>query len=59
MSTLVGILLGVVYVAGAVKFWAGFNRTNFNQNRLLLTVVWPVFIFNRSYRTNFMKALKG
>ena len=59
MPTLIGIILGAIYVIGAAKFWTGFQRTNFNQNRLLLTVVWPIFIFNRAYRSNFMKALKG
>lgn len=49
----------VVYVVGAWKFWTGFNRTNFNQNRLMLTVFWPVMLLNASYRQNFRRALKG
>ena len=58
MSVL-GFLLLVIYAAGAVKFWSGFNRTNFSQSRLILTLAWPVMLFNASYRTNFVKALKG
>ncbi|WP_448597506.1 hypothetical protein [Thermoleptolyngbya sp.] len=49
----------VIYVAGAWKFWTGFNRTNFSQNRLMLTVLWPLMLLNASYRQNFRRALKG
>ncbi|MFQ3618085.1 MAG: hypothetical protein SNJ57_14440 [Cyanobacteriota bacterium] len=49
----------VIYVGGAWKFWTGFNRTNFNQNRLMLTVLWPLMLLNASYRQNFRRALKG
>jgi hypothetical protein len=49
----------VIYIGGAWKFWTGFNRTNFNQNRLMLTLLWPVMLFNASYRQNFRRALKG
>ncbi|HIK39194.1 hypothetical protein HPC62_16785 [Thermoleptolyngbya sichuanensis A183] len=49
----------VIYIGGAWKFWTGFNRTNFNQNRLMLTLFWPVMLFNASYRQNFRRALKG
>lgn len=59
MGYLVGILLAGLYVGGAFKFWSGFKQTNFNQNRLVLTAMWPIFIFNRSYRSNFVRALKG
>ncbi len=59
MTTLAGIIVTGLYLGGAVKFWSGFDRTNFHQNRLALTVMWPIFIFNRSYRSNFMRALKG
>jgi membrane-bound metal-dependent hydrolase YbcI (DUF457 family) len=49
-----------VYVWGAWKFWAGFNRTNFEQGRFYLTALWPVFLItNKSYRQNFNRALKG
>jgi hypothetical protein len=42
------------------KFWTGFRRTNFESNRLILTVLWPVLVFaNPGYRSNFQKALKG
>lgn len=55
------ILVGLgVYIWGAIKFWNGFQRTNFQSNRLLLTALWPVLVLaNRSYRQNFQKALKG
>jgi hypothetical protein len=49
----------VIYVGGAWKFWTGFSRTNFSQNRLLLTALWPVMLLNASYRQNFRRALKG
>ncbi|MBF2084813.1 hypothetical protein [Thermoleptolyngbya sp. C42_A2020_037] len=49
----------VIYIGGAWKFWTGFNRTNFNQNRLMLTLLWPVMLLNASYRQNFRRALKG
>ena len=60
MYPFVGILLLIVYGVGAWKFWAGFNRTNFSQGRIGLTLLWPIFILaNKSYRENFQKALKG
>ncbi len=57
--SILGFLLLVVYAGGAIKFWSGFNRTNFSQSRLILTLLWPVMLFNASYRSNFVKALKG
>jgi len=59
METL--LILGLLggYGFGLVKFWKGFDRTNFNQNKLLLAVGWPLFLFNASYRQNFRRALKG
>ncbi|MEM9135852.1 MAG: hypothetical protein AAGB01_00685 [Cyanobacteria bacterium P01_F01_bin.42] len=59
MNVLVGILILGVYTGGAFKFWSGFKQTTFSQNRLFLTTMWPIFIFNRSYRSNFVRALKG
>jgi membrane-bound metal-dependent hydrolase YbcI (DUF457 family) len=55
------ILVGVVvYVGGVWKFWTGFNRTNFTNGRLKLSLLWPVFLIaNKSYRQNFNRALKG
>lgn len=53
------ILLFIAYLVGAWKFWAGFRSTNFTQNRLGLTIFWPILMINRSYRQNFQKALKG
>lgn len=59
MMTLISFLLIVIYGAGAWKFWNGFNRTNFSQSRLILTLLWPVMLTSASYRSNFVKALKG
>jgi hypothetical protein len=56
---LVGIVLVVVYAGGTWKFWKGFKRTNFTEGRLKLSLLWPVLLFNKSYRQNFTKALKG
>lgn len=53
------LLALVIYFGGAWKFWKGFKRTNFQQSRLMLTALWPVMIFNKSYRQNFTRALKG
>lgn len=59
MFPLIGILALGGYGYGAVRFWKGFNRTNFTQNRAVLTLLWPVFLTNKNYRQNFNKALKG
>jgi hypothetical protein len=59
MSTLITWLLVALYVGGIWKFWTGFRRTNFSQGRFYLALLWPVLIFNKSYRQNFTKALKG
>lgn len=57
---LLGLALLIVYAGGAWKFWSGFRRTNYQQGRVYLTALWPVFLIaNRSYRQNFNKALKG
>lgn len=62
MAVLFTLGLLVVYVGGIWKFWTGFKRTNFSpnlSNRLILSILWPVLIFQKSYRQNFTKALKG
>ncbi|MBK4731506.1 hypothetical protein JJD41_16775 [Oxynema sp. CENA135] len=59
MSSLVALILLGVYAVGGWKFWKGFNRTNFSEGRLYLTLLWPMLIVNKSYRKNFNKALKG
>jgi len=59
MQLLAGILILGLYLGGSIKFWSGFGQTNFSQNKLLLTAFWPIFIFNGSYRSNFVRALKG
>lgn len=48
-----------VYVVGVYRFWKGFRRTNFSQGRIYLALLWPALVFNRSYRQNFTRALKG
>ena len=59
MGDLITLLLIIVYVAGGWKFWTGFSRTNFSQSRPLLTLFWPALLVNKSFRQNFVKALKG
>lgn len=59
MSGLVWLLLTVIYLGGGWRFWSGFRQTNFTSNRLILTLLWPVMLANKSYRQNFTKALKG
>jgi hypothetical protein len=59
MKLLILVLLGAVYVGGVWKFWTGYNRTNFSQGRVVLALLWPVLLFNPSYRSNFRKALRG
>ncbi|MBE9004146.1 hypothetical protein IQ259_03655 [Fortiea sp. LEGE XX443] len=62
MSNLIVFFLIVGYVGIGWKFWNGFTRTNFTPslpNRIALSLLWPVFIVNKSYRRNFRKALKG
>lgn len=59
MGGLLTLVLIVVYAGGGWKFWQGFNRTNFSQNRLMLTLFWPLLLVNKSYRQNFNRALKG
>lgn len=59
MGGLLGFLALVIYVGGAYRFWTGFRRTNFSQGKVYLSLLWPVLMFNRSYRQNFNRALKG
>lgn len=59
MTTLIGLILAGVYVGGIWKFWTGFRRTNFSQGKIYLALFWPVLMFNKSYRQNFNRALKG
>jgi hypothetical protein len=59
MPQLIGIVLIAIYVFGVWKFVAGFNRTNFSSNRVILGLLWPALLFNRNYRGNFVKTLKG
>ena len=55
----VGVLALIGYGAGIWKFLAGFRRTNFSSGRVYLALLWPVLIFNKSYRQNFSRALTG
>lgn len=60
MGTLVTLVALAFYGAGAWKFWTGFNRTDYSTGRVYLTLLWPVFMIStKSYRHNFIKALKG
>lgn len=60
MPVLITLIVAALYVGGAWKFWKGFRRTNFVDNRLSLSLLWPVLVVaNKSYRQNFSKALKG
>lgn len=56
---IVGVLALIAYVGGIWKFLKGFRRTNFSGGRVYLALLWPVLLFNRSYRQNFNRALKG
>lgn len=49
----------IIYVGGVWKFWTGFHRTQFSQGRFHLALLWPIFMFSRSYRQNFQRALRG
>ncbi len=55
----IGIIALAIYAGGIWKFLSGFRRTNFSQGRIPLALLWPVLMFNKSYRQNFNKALKG
>ena len=63
MGNLIVILLIGAYVWGFWKFQTGFENTNFDRalpNRVVLGLLWPgLLIFNKSYRKNFQKALRG
>ena len=60
MTSFILTILGVLYVAGAWKFWSGFRQTNFTGARLLLSILWgPCYVINGRYRKNFSRALKG
>ncbi|XWK86446.1 MAG: hypothetical protein U7127_19795 [Phormidium sp.] len=62
MVKLILLVLVVGYVAGVWKFWTGFERTNFQRSlptRICLALLWPALMWNKSFRRNFTKALKG
>lgn len=60
MAALLTVVVLGVYGAGAWKFWSGFDRTNFSQGKLKLTLLWPLLLaVNASYRQNFNRTLKG
>ncbi|MCS7030062.1 MAG: hypothetical protein NZL92_00830 [Gloeomargarita sp. SKYG116] len=53
-------ILLVIYLLGAWRFLAGFDKTFYSSNRFWLTVLWPIFFaFSGRYRQEFFKALKG
>jgi hypothetical protein len=59
MSSLLVLAALVVYAGGIWKFWTGFDRTNFSEGKLYLSLLWPIFLVSKSYRQNFSRALKG
>lgn len=62
MGNLILVVLLVAYVGGVWKFWTGFERTNFQRSlptRISLALLWPALMWNKSFRRNFTKALKG
>ncbi|EDX87827.1 hypothetical protein S7335_5537 [Synechococcus sp. PCC 7335] len=60
MGELLTIIVLGVYLVGGWRFWSGFNRTNFTDKKVFLTLMWPILLIsNQSYRKNFSKALKG
>ena len=60
MNPLLLLVLMGVYGGGAWKFWSGFNRTNFSEGKVKLTLLWPLLLASsKSYRDNFNRALKG
>ncbi|MDY7015398.1 MAG: hypothetical protein SVX43_17735 [Cyanobacteriota bacterium] len=60
---LLGVVVMIGYFWGVLKFWKGYQQTNFQPSplsRLALSLLWPALIaVNKSYRQNFQKALKG
>jgi hypothetical protein len=56
---ILSVIALIIYGGGIWKFWTGFRRTNFSEGRLPLSLLWPILLFNKSYRQNFTKALKG
>jgi predicted permease len=62
MTGLLSLAFLIIYGGGIWKFWQGFERTSFDRSfssRLKMSLLWPALIFNKSYRQNFTKALKG
>jgi hypothetical protein len=63
LPSVIGLILGIVYVGGLWKFWQGFRYTQFNNtlpNRFVLSLFWPaLLVVSKSYRQNFNRALKG
>jgi len=63
MPLIIGLVLGIVYVGGILKFWSGYSQTNFSRSfptRITLSLLWPaLLVINPAYRKNFQKALKG
>ncbi|AFY74681.1 hypothetical protein Syn7502_02734 [Synechococcus sp. PCC 7502] len=57
---IIGVIVLVIYIVGAVKFLQGFSNTSFTQNQIPLALLWPLLLaINENYRRNFTKALKG
>ncbi|BBN10112.1 hypothetical protein MPTK1_5g01120 [Marchantia polymorpha subsp. ruderalis] len=55
------IVLMIIYLAGASRFWSGFNRTTYTNatpTKVALTALWPaLYVASKAYRANFKKAV--
>lgn len=49
------------WLFGAYRFYLGFNRTSYQSSfRIPLALAWPLlFVFNGSYRKNFMRSIEA
>ncbi|KAL2649361.1 hypothetical protein R1flu_017489 [Riccia fluitans] len=55
------VVLMIIYIAGASRFWSGFNRTTYTNStstKVALTALWPaLYVASKAYRANFKKAV--
>ena len=54
-------VMSIVYVFVAIKFFLGFNRTNYSADKkVVMTALWPVLAAtNPSFRENLRRATMG
>ena len=54
-------VMSIVYVFVAIKFFLGFNRTNYSgDKKVVMTALWPVLAAtNPSFRENLRRATMG